>query len=142
MFLFFVYKPTQAPTNMARCNADHVDFRRLCRPTPAQGTDVATWCPEGADPSRHGRVEGHTHFGRRPPTDQSNSGDFSSYLEKVPGTWCTSCYPGRHLGPSLVTLFGPIPGSIAQATIARYQAASTGRASLTSSRHLIVFYFV
>ena len=80
------------------------------------------------------RLEGHTHFGRRPPTDQSNSGDFSSYLEKVPGTWCTSCYPGRHLGPSLVTLFGPIPGSIAQATIARYQAASAGRASLTSSR--------
>ena len=82
---FFVFVRLQAhpcTDHLARCNADHVDVRRLCRPPPAQGTDVATWCTEGADPSRHSRVEGHTLFGRRPPADQSNQGDFSSYLER------------------------------------------------------------
>ena len=93
-----------------RCNADLGDFHRLHWPPPA----TLQTSPQGARkepiPPRHGRVEGHTHFGRRPPAVQSNPGDFSS------------CNLGQHLGPSLVTLLlGPIPGAFR-----RPECADTG----------------
>ncbi len=125
LVFFCLYKPTQAPTiprtwlDATRTPRAHT---RLGRPLPPHFPDAAARCLEGADPfkTRPGRGP---HPLRPPALSGSIQSGELQFLQPraAPRTWFGN------------PLSGPIPSALHRPEC-YYWAASSSRASLTSSR--------